>query len=57
MPWSPGEIFRGSIEAVVLMPASERESNAGRKPLDAVHKFKMFVLQSLYNLSDKQVEY
>ena len=54
VPW---EIFRGSIEAVVLTPASERKSNAGRKPLDAVLKFKMLVLQSLYNLSDEQVEY
>ena len=54
VPW---EIFRGTIEAVVLTPASERKSNAGRKPLDAVLKFKMLVLQSLYNLSDEQVEY
>ena len=54
VPW---EIFRGSIEAVVLTPACERKSNAGRKPLDAVLKFKMLVLQSLYNLSDEQVEY
>lgn len=54
VPW---EIFRGSIEAVVLTPASERKSNAGRKPLDAILKFKMLVLQSLYNLSDEQVEY
>ena len=54
VPW---EIFRGSIEAAVLTPASERKSNAGRKPLDAVLKFKMLVLQSLYNLSDEQVEY
>lgn len=54
VPW---EIFRGSIEAVLLTPASERKSNAGRKPLDAVLKFKMLVLQSLYNLSDEQVEY
>ncbi len=42
---------------MVLTPASERKSNAGRKPLDAVLKFKMLVLQSLYNLSDEQVEY
>ena len=45
MPWSTGEIFRGTIEAIMLIPAFERKSNAGRKPLDAVHKFKMFVLQ------------
>ena len=51
------EIFRGSNEAVVLTLASERKSNAGRKPLDAVLKFKMLVLQLLYNLSDEQVEY
>ena len=36
VPW---EIFRGTIEAVVLTPASERKSNTGRKPLDAVLKF------------------
>jgi transposase, IS5 family len=54
VPW---ETFRAGIEAVVLTPESERRSTAGRKPLDAVLKFKMLVLQSLYNLSDEQAEY
>jgi transposase, IS5 family len=54
VPW---ETFRATIEAVVLTPAADRKSNAGRKPLDAVLKFKMLVLQSLYNLSDAQTEY
>jgi transposase, IS5 family len=30
---------------------------AGRKPFDAVLMFKVLVLQTLYNLSDEQVEY
>src|SRR5262249_16198896 len=35
----------------------ERKSNAGRKPYDAILKFKIVVLQSLHNLSDEQTEY
>lgn len=35
----------------------ERKSNAGRKPYDVILMFKLLVLQSLYNLSDEQVEY
>ena len=35
----------------------ERKSNAGRKPYDTVLKFKIVVLQSLYNLSDEQTEF
>ena len=54
VPW---ETFRSSIEAVALTPQAEKKSYAGRKPLDAVLKFKLLVLQSLYNLSDEQVEY
>ena len=34
-----------------------RKSNAGRKPIDALVLFRMLVLQSLYNLSDEQIEY
>ena len=30
---------------------------AGRKPIDAIVLFRMLILQSLYNLSDEQVEY
>jgi len=54
VPW---ESFRADIEAVVLMPDDARKSNAGRKPIDAIVMFRMLVLQSLYNLSDEQVEF
>jgi hypothetical protein len=40
----------------VLTPVSERKSPAGRKPIDVMVMFRMLVLQSLYNLSDEQVE-
>src|SRR5208337_4085458 len=53
----PFESFRAEIEAAVLTPASERKSTAGRKPIDVIVMFRMLVLQSLYNLSDEQVEY
>ena len=54
VPW---ESFRADIEAVVLTPDEARKSSAGRKPLDALLMFRMLVLQSLYNLSEEQVEY
>ena len=54
VPW---ESFRGDIEAAVLTPEAERKSAAGRKPTDAIVLFRMLILQSLYNLSDEQVEY
>ena len=41
----------------MLTPEEARTSCAGRKPLDAMLLFRMLVLQSLYNLSDGQVEY
>jgi transposase, IS5 family len=53
----PFESFRAEIEAVALTPAEEKKSNAGRKPIDVLVMFRMLVLQSLYNLSDEQVEY
>src|SRR5271169_3651003 len=53
----PFESFRAEIEAAVLTPASEKKSTAGRKPIDVMVMFRMLVLQSLYNLSDEQVEY
>src|SRR5580704_12262476 len=53
----PFESFRAEIEAVVLTPVKEKKSPAGRKPIDAIVMFRMLVLQSLYNLSDEQVEY
>ena len=54
VPW---ESFRADIEAVVLTPEAERKSKAGRKPFDAILMFRMLILQSLYNLSDEQIEY
>ena len=40
-----------------MTPASKKKSNAGRKPIDVIVMFRMLVLQSLYNLSDEQIEY
>ena len=54
VPW---EEFRPLLEQVWRKPESERKSNAGRKPLDAVLMFRTLVLSALYNLSDDQVEY
>jgi IS5 family transposase len=54
VPW---EAFRGDIEAVTETKPEEKKSNAGRKPYDAILKFKIVVLQSLYNLSDEQTEF
>ena len=54
MPW---EMFRADIEWVVLTAEESRKSKAGRKPIDALVLFRMLVLQSLYNLSDEEVEY
>ncbi len=54
VPW---ESLRSDIEAAVLTPETERKSTAGRKPIDAMVLFRMRILQSLYNLSDEQVEY
>jgi len=51
------EDFRAGIEAVTETRPEERKSNAGRKPYDAILKFKILVLQSLHNLSDEQTEY
>ncbi len=48
------EAFRPTLTQVRDKP---RNSNAGRKPYDAVLMFKMLVLQSLYNLADGQLEY
>jgi transposase, IS5 family len=54
VPW---EAFRADLEAVAETKLEERKSNAGRKPYDTVLKFKIVVLQSLYNLSDEQTEF
>jgi IS5 family transposase len=48
------ELFRNSLESIREI---ERKSNAGRKPFDVVVMFKIMVLQSLYNLSDDQLEF
>src|ERR1700750_1292412 len=54
VPW---EKFRTDIETVVLTAAGSKKSPGGRKPIDALVLFRMRVLQSLYNLSDEQIEY
>src|ERR1035441_1167651 len=53
----PFDSFRADIEAVVLTPADDKKSSAGRKPIDVIVMFRMLVLQSLYNLSDEQVAF
>ena len=40
-----------------MTPEDAKKSRAGRKPFDALVMFRMLVLQSLYNLSDEQIEY
>lgn len=54
VPW---EAFRADIEAATGKKADARKSSAGRKPYDAILKFKILVLQSLHNLSDEQTEF
>ena len=51
VPW---EKFRVDLEVIY---DHERKSNAGRKPFDVVMMFKIQILQSLYNLSDDEMEY
>jgi len=48
------ELFRKDLEKA---RDKERKSNAGRKPFDVVLMFKILILQSLYNLSDDQLEF
>jgi IS5 family transposase len=48
------ESFRPTLETI---RKKQRKSNAGRKPFDVVFMFKILVLQSLYNLSDAQMEF
>lgn len=48
------ELFRKNLETI---RDKDRKSNAGRKPFDAVLMFKILILQSLYNLSDDQLEF
>ena len=51
IPW---ESFRYPIKKALSKP---RKSSAGRKAFDPVMMFKIVVLQSLYNLSDAQMEF
>jgi len=51
IPW---EEFRSELEVIY---DHERKSNAGRRPFDVVMMFKILILQSLYNLSDDEMEY
>jgi len=48
------ELFRKDLEK---LRDKGRKSNAGRKAFDAVLMFKILILQSLYNLSDDQLEF
>jgi IS5 family transposase len=51
VPWNK---FRTTLNRLMQ---KARKSNAGRPPYDYVLMFKILVLQSLYNLSDHQMEY
>lgn len=59
----PLEQLNAVIDWKVFLPLLQkafsraRKSEAGRKPYDRLLMFKLLVLQSLYNLSDYQVEY
>jgi len=46
--------FRKTLEKV---RDKNRKSNAGRKPFDVILMYKIMILQSLYNLSDDQIEF
>ena len=46
--------FRKPLETI---REKDRKSNAGRKPFDVILMFKIMILQSLYNLSDEQLEF
>ena len=48
------EIFRPQLETIRNKP---RKNSSGRKPFDVVLMFKILILQSLYNLSDAQIEF
>lgn len=51
IPW---ESFRPVLKKALKKP---RKSSAGRKAFDPVLMFKIVVLESLYNLSDQQMEF
>jgi len=48
------EQFRKTLETI---RDKDRKSNAGRKPFDVILMFKILILDSLYNLSDDQLEF
>jgi IS5 family transposase len=48
------EVFRSDLESI---RNKERKNSSGRKPYDVVLMFKILILQSLYNLSDAQIEF
>ena len=48
------DIFRKQLQKV---RDKERKSAAGRKPYDVIVMFKILIIQSLYNLSDDQLEF
>jgi len=48
------EIFRPQLETIRDKP---RKNASGRKAFDVVFMFKILILQSLYNLSDAQIEF
>lgn len=52
VPW---EAFRHDLHKA--LKRAEKKSSGGRPPFDCVLMFKALVLQSLYNLSDDQLEY
>jgi IS5 family transposase len=59
VPW---ETFRTKLEAAIAKHGlrrapAERKSPARRKPWEEVLIFKALIVQSLYNLSDEQMEY
>jgi transposase, IS5 family len=49
------KIFSPILDVVFHKP--QNCSNAGRPPFDRILMFKILILQSLYNLSDDQIEY
>lgn len=51
IPW---EDFRSTLEVI---HDKERKTNAGRRPFNVILMFKISILQSLYNLSDDEMEY
>ena len=49
------KIFEPLLDIVFNKP--QKSGHAGRPPFDRILMFKLLILQSLYNLSDDQMEY